>query len=206
MLKLRKSNDLFGSHYFLKSTPTWVLILIYGLLYSMLWIGRWYFEGAGYDVAYSSRFGDMGLAIFILIATNIIKQWYFSPANWMESKAFHFGVALFGFIMSMIYTAATKPQEVMDLWHAIFIVQIFLYLIITILPVYWHYGNNLQKIIGLFLLLIWAGLVIYDGANERLDQRKWIEKNHPEWKFKKREHENNWSLPLGSIFFTILNI
>ena len=102
-MKILILSSLFGSHLFLNAFPLWVYALIYAGFYSFLWIGRWAFEGRGYDVAYSSRFGDIALAIFVIIAANIIQQPNFYPANWMEGKNFHLIVGGISIITSIFY-------------------------------------------------------------------------------------------------------
>jgi hypothetical protein len=46
------------------------------------------------------------------------------------------------------------------------------------------YDGLEQKIAGCILLLSWLRLVKYDYKKERLDQRRWIRKHRPYWKFK----------------------
>lgn len=176
--------DLIGSHQFLSAYPIIVYVLIYFFFYLFLLIGRWISEGRAYDVAYSSKFGDIALAAFVIIAARIIQQPYFHPASWMESKTFHFIVAGISIKAAVVYLLTSKPRYAMDRWHALFVVPVFFYLIATTLPVYYQYASLTQFINGIFCILIWLVLVIYDGKKDRLDQRKWIRKHHPEWKFK----------------------
>lgn len=180
-----KTTILYGSHYFLNAYPIYVYVLIYVFFYSLLWLGRWKFEGRGYDVAYSSKFGDIFLAAFVIIAACTIRQPDFQPSNWMESKIFHLSIAGFSIVASVIYFLFTRPKRVMDIWHALFVVPIFLYLIITTIPVYLQCvdddGSNLFGFIPLF---VWLTLVIYDIKKDRMDQRTWIAKNRPNWRFK----------------------
>jgi hypothetical protein len=188
-----QNSVLVGSHLFLSVCPIRILILIYAVIYSSLWIGRWVFEGRGYDVAHSSKFGDAALATFVITAAWIIKQSDFHPADWMEGRTFHFIIAGISIMTAIIYFLVTRPKREMDIWHAFFVFPVFLYLIATTIPVYWKYlwRDSISAglffaiaFIGIVLLLLWVFLVIDDIKEKRMDQRKWIAKNHPDWKFK----------------------
>ena len=176
--------SLFGSHYFLNAYQLHVYVLIFVFGYLSLLIGRWIFEGKAYNVAYSASWGDAALTGFLVIAAWIIQQQNFIPADWMESIAFHYILISLTALSSIIYFLISTPKQVMDKFHALVIVPLFTYFILSTVPIYVLYGGLVKIIIGFFLLLFWLILVIYDGKNERLDQRKWIMKHHPEWKFK----------------------
>ena len=176
-------NSLFGSHYFLNACPLYVYALIFALGLSLLFIGRKIFEGKAYNVARSGDLGDTGLAGFIILAAWIIQNGNFHPALWMESGIFHSIVIVVSIISAIIYFVTALPYQKMDCWHALLIVPIFLYFIITTIPVY-VYASPAQKIAGFMMLMVWLFTLVYDKKEDRLDQRKWIKKYRPEWKFK----------------------
>jgi len=177
--------SLFGSHYFLSAYPLYVYALIFVFGYLLLLIGRWVFEGKAYNVAFSASLGDAALTGFLVIAAWMIQQQKFIPTDWMENITFHYILICISTLSSIIYFLISTPKQVMDKFHAFAIVPFFTYFILSTIPIYILYGNLMKIVIGFLLLLFWLILVIYDGKKERLDQRKWISKNHPEWKFKK---------------------
>ena len=181
---MTNSISLYGSHSFLNDYSIPFYYLLYAIFYSILWIGRKIFEGRGYDVALSSKFGDVGLATFIIIASYIIQQPDFQPTEWMESRSFNWSMASISISAGMVFLVLVKPKHLVDGWHAIITVPMFLYFIGTTVPVYLYHGTWWQQVIGLFLLLFWLALVIYDAKTGRLDQRKWIKENRPQWRFK----------------------
>ena len=174
--------DLSGGHNFLNAYPLYVYALIYVFFYSLLLIGRWHYEGRAYDIAYSSKFGCLSLAIFVIIGAGIIQQENFHPANWIESRAFHLITIFVSIVVAFIFIFITRPKEKMDRWFALVDLPLLFYFVITVIPIYW-YGNVTQKIVGFLLLLLWLIWVIIDIKNDRLDQRKWLRKNRPNWKF-----------------------
>ena len=175
--------DLVGSHQFLNAFPLYVYALIFVGFYLLLLGGRKLFEGKAYNVARSADMGDAALTFFIILAARVIQKPNFNPAGWMETGIFHWIVAGLSFLV-IIYFLLQKPRHIMDFFHAIVIAPIFFYLIITTIPIYWCYTGIIYKIIGLLLLLAWAALVVYDTKKRRLDQRHWIMKHRPDWKFK----------------------
>ncbi len=176
--------SLFGSHHFLNAYPLYVYALIFVFGYLLLLVGRWLFEGRAYNVARSASWGDASLTGFLVVAAFIIQNQNFAPADWMESKCFHFTLISITFLSSSIYFLISVPKQIMDKFHAFVIVPLFTYFILSTIPVYILYGGLIKIVLGFSLLLLWLTLVISDGKEKRLDQRKWIRKHHPEWRFK----------------------
>lgn len=177
-------NLLIGSHYFLNAYPLYVYPLIFLFGYLILLGGRKLFEGRAYNVSFSASWGCACLTGFLIIAAWIIQQPDCHPVNWMESKYFHFIVMIVSIIFTIVNILSTRPKQIMDKWwFAMFVFPLFIYFVLTTVPIY-LYGSLIQKIAGCDLLLLWLLLVRYDSKKERLDQRRWIRRHHPEWKFK----------------------
>ena len=173
-------DELVGSYWFLNQFPIFVYIVIYVLFYSILLVGRWMFEGRAYDVALSSKYGDMALGAFVVYAASMIKQQDFQTKEFMQDPGFHWIVVIVSIVITLIYIIITKPAREMDIWHGIITVPLFLYLIGTIAPVY-YYASSSELALGVLLIAIWIILVIYDVLSGRMDQRKWIHKNRRKW-------------------------
>ena len=173
---------LYGSHYFLSVYSIYWYALIYLFSFPTLWLGRIIFEGKGYDIAFSSKFGDAAFTAFIVMIAYIVRQPDFHPLPWMESKLFHLMVGGLSMVSAAIYYFVTKPKRVMDIWHALFVFPMFMFLIVTTIPVLWV---SPQFSLGLLLLFVWGVLVVYDIIMGRMDQGKWIKQNLPKWQLKK---------------------
>ena len=172
---------LYGGHAFLRECPTVAQFIIYCILYSALWIGRWVFEGKGYDVAYSSKIGDFGLVLIIMMAAKVLKNPAIHPALWIESPIFHWVIGIGAILAGIIFYLVTRPKYGMDIWHSLVILPLFVYFIISVLPIYILYASHTRQVIALTLLLVWAGLVVYDIKSGRLDQRTWIHRTRDWW-------------------------
>jgi len=178
--------DLIYSHYFLSAYDPIMYVLIYVFSFPLLWLGRWKFEGKGYDIAFSSKFGDAALTAFIILVAYIMRQPDFNPTPWMESKLFHFATIGISITSAIIYFFTAKPKRVMDIWHAVFLFPVFMYLIATTIPIFLCYSFNvsIEFFPGLIFLFVWAVCIAYDIIEGRMNQREWITKNRPNWRFK----------------------
>ena len=177
---------LYGSHHFLNVCPIYIVIIVSVILYSGILILRKIYEGKAYDVALSSMFGDnIFLLAFIIGAGLILKQPNYQPSSWMESPIFHWVVAGCGILASLIYGTITKQIYAGDRYHAFVLFPFYFYLVITCAPVYYDQpGSNWLFVLGIGLLLGWFILVIIDIKFDRMNQRKWIDKNRLDWHFK----------------------
>ena len=185
--------NLYGSYYLLSVCPVWTSMPIYLLLYYLLWFIRRHFEGRGYDVAYSSKFGMPALVTFVILAAWIIQQPDFQPSALIESKIFHLIIIGATVVTTIIYFLITRPKQWGDRWHALVMFPTLLYFVATSIPVYWKYiqltsiNNEFNPFIvsiGFCFLLLWVFLVIDDIKNKRMNQREWISIHHTNWKFK----------------------
>jgi len=168
----------------LAENPVWLtLVILYVATIGILPLGRWLFEGFRYNVALSSKYGDVALIVCVLIAASILKRQPVEP--WLASSTFH-GVAIglsigIGLIAEVLVRANPSLRmgcEIMDVYHNLFIVPLFVYLILAIaIPAIYLYGTGLQKIVSLSLLVAWATLFVYDLHTGRLNQREWLTKN-----------------------------
>jgi hypothetical protein len=146
---------------------------------------RYAYEGRAYDVALSSKIGDICLAGFICIGAYIIKQPQFDPPTWMEGLWFQFGMALFSILCGILCLILIKPEYEGDMYHAIWVIPFFIYFLCITSPVLYLYGNMWQKVLGISFVFVWLLLVIYDIQTGRMEQRKYIARHQYEWQFEK---------------------
>jgi hypothetical protein len=168
--------SLVGIHLILASMPLWATVtILWSITDGVMHLGRDCFEGLGYQVAYSAKFGDVALfgAVFIAITilqrgTVILPEWMESP-NLQLSLYFAFiglGVAVF----SLTYD--TRSAELMDLYHDMIIAPLVLFFAVTLLPVIYYGGTAVEKFWTVCFISIWVILVIVDIKTDRMNQRR----------------------------------
>ena len=177
--------DLHGGHWFLSLFHPYGLYMLSFLMgYLILLGGRKLFEGRAYNIARSADIGDIALTGFVTIGSGIIQQPNFHPAIWMESTFFHSVVTILSVLVIIYFLRPKLARHAMDKFHAIVIAPIFFYFVVTVAPIYWCYGDEIQIFLGALCIFIWVALVVYDTKTGRLDQRQWISIHRPNWKFK----------------------
>lgn len=170
--------EYVGGYYLLATTPWWqtalfLLVFTIGILYP----GRWMFEGRAYNVAFSSNYGDIALTIIVVIGVVILQQGVSLP-SFVRTPNFHVAVGAIAFMIGCALVAKKviyEEGQIMDIYHDIVIVPLFLYLLGILAPVIYFGGTAAEKTFALVLLALWATLVIVDIQTERMDQRRWLE-------------------------------
>jgi hypothetical protein len=174
-------NALSGSHWLFYHTPVWASALIlYVVTLGAMHIGREYFEGLPYQVAYSAQFGDAGLIGAVLIAATILQRGEVALPGWLINGYAHLFIAASSFFIGLVVSGLTiklRSGQVMDIYHDAVIGPMFLYFAATLLPVIYLGGNTTEKAAtGLFVVL-WLALVVYDIKDDRMNQRKWLQRS-----------------------------
>ena len=179
------SIHLVGSFAVLSVCPIWAVAIVLDFLcIDILYIGREAFEGFPYNISKSSQLGDRALIGCALISATILQGRVALPW-WLGSELFQILIAvasiLTGILWQVFVLLKTNNRSVtkMDTYHNVFIAPLFMYLLVTGLPVIYIYGSIHEKgLTGLFILL-WIELVAYDAKNGRLDQCDWLRRNQP---------------------------
>lgn len=171
---------LYGSQKVLSATNPWLAaIVLYVFTIAIAYLGRWLFEGRAYNVAFSSKYGDVALIGCIWIAGSIFHRTRLLPA-WTTSPTFHIAIATLAVAIGIIvgsyaiYESTWAKSEIIDMAHNFLIVPLYLYLLGTTLPVVYFQGTWLQKSATVALLLIWFGLVVFDTKTGRMKQQDWL--------------------------------
>ncbi len=174
--------DLTGSHKFLKITSHWLIFFLLDFFcIEIIAIGREFFEGLYYNVALSSQIGDRALIAYILIASDVLQKRQIR-SSWMQSKIFHIICAMISIGVGITIEGrgviqSGKVGEIMDAYHGLVVMSLFLYFILTTTPVIFVYGTKAQKVAAFFLLLAWLGTFAIDLFTGRLPQREWLQQH-----------------------------
>lgn len=171
---------MVGIYWFLANCPIWATAMIlYFSTLGVIHVGRDYFEGIPYQVAYSAQFGDTLLFGAVLIAATILQQRDGADIPlWFQGLGTQIlvlgGCFLLGFVVCIV-TLKTRSGQKMDMFHDIAMGPVILFLAITLLPVIWNNGTVVEISATAGFILVWAGLTVFDIKHERMDQRKWLQ-------------------------------
>jgi len=171
--RLIMSTNYVGIYRILEAWPIWaVALLLYTVTLGMIFILRDKCEGVFYNTSYSAMLGDGALIVAVLLAAEILKRGGVLP-GWMQLKWLHWVAFLCGVLLGVVWCVVDLPEQWADAYHHIMIAPLLVYLGITLLPVIWVLGTHAEKLATLFMVLLWATLVVYDAKTERLNQRKY---------------------------------
>ena len=169
--------QLVGSHYVLLRLPILASFLILaGITVGVMHVLRDAFEGLGYQVAYSDKFGSWLLIGAVLVATWILKR---GPVLswWLISRAFHASAVLISLVFGFTWWSCVRPTYWGDIYYLLFIAPLLLYLALTLLPVIFINGKRIEKLCVTCFALVQIVLVVIDVTGGRMSQHKWLEEH-----------------------------
>ena len=170
-----------GIYHWLQQSPTWLTFaVLFFFCIGVVPLGRKLFEGTAYNVALSSKWGDIGLICSIVVAARILKR-QTVQVRWFEGLVFPITVLVVGLAIGVCLHIRTMVGHswmfgpVMDAYHNLIVVPLFFFLLALTLPIIWLHGAAIEKALTLISLALWVVLVLYDLKTGRLDQRRWLE-------------------------------
>lgn len=172
---------LQGIYYLLGATPWWVMAtVLYIVTVAVLWPMRWMFEGAAYNVAYSSKYGDVLLIGIIALAQVLMQQKSFElpalAATWWYQPFCMGAAVVVGLVLVFVATPLWRTH-LTDNYHNFFVVGLYVYLLLSVAPVLW---KEPVVFLAAFAMLCSWGLMVYtDAVTGRLDQRPWLKEHDP---------------------------
>jgi hypothetical protein len=117
------------------------------------------FEGMPYQIAYYAQFGYVALAGAFLIAATILKRK--EPLPWWLSFGYvHILTAFVSVCFGVTWWFLDRPAHWGDIYHHLFVAPLFLYMVLTLLPVILINGTKVEKFWALCFALSWATLLI----------------------------------------------
>ncbi|MEK7612772.1 MAG: hypothetical protein AAB449_01335 [Patescibacteria group bacterium] len=168
--------NLWASHYVLAVAPLWLTAaVLYFFTIAVLYLGRAVFEGMSYNVALSSKFGDVGLIMIVLIGATILQRDGLYLPHWASGAGSHGALAFCAAAIGITIFIVVWSEQVMDNYHHMIIVPLFLYLLASVAPVIYLNGTRLEQWGSMVLLAIWLALLGLDAYTGRLEQRAWLE-------------------------------
>ncbi len=169
-----------GSHLIFSTYPIFAGLALYAVTVLVLWPMRLVFEGAAYNVAFSSKFGDAALCGFAATAGLMLVRGVAMP-EWALSLDFHLicaGVAMGVGVGIALFVVPIWRSQVTDAYHNLFVVSVYVYLVLTMAPVYFYVGPAAIAL-GSAYIIVWILLLRDDAAENRLEQRAWLKEHEP---------------------------
>ena len=154
-------------------------ILVFSLM--LIPFGRGIFEGFEYQVSRSAMPGDLFLVTVVLFAMDLLKRASFVLAIFDHHLWLQWTVLFIAFIFGVCFSVKTldaRDGQLMDVYHDIVIVPLFLSLAIFLLPVIFMNGKVIDIIFSLCLILLWLLLLMFDLDSGRLNQREWLREHY----------------------------
>jgi len=166
---------------FLYDFPLWGLfLLLISLAISVLLITRGKWEKVNYNFSICSSIGDSFLIAAILMATEILKRDGVVP-EFCNLPEYQLAWLIISIMAGLTLAArghliSGKWGKGTDLYHNLFIVPMFIFLLATTYPITYYQGSPQEKLSALLLLIAWLLTLLFDLATGRLDQRSWARK------------------------------
>jgi|GEM_PF-3945839 len=179
--------NLYGTYWILSTFPVLVTISIIVIAcICMLPVGREFFEGLGYNTSLAAQIGDVFLGLIIMITAMVLQRNPVLP-GWVVSGYFQFVMFDLAALIAVIAIIMPAPM-VMDKFHNVFVVPLFVYFLTTSAPVLYYGGTTQEWCVGLNCFGIWIALLIFDAATGRLPQQQYLYEHHgirlPAWEGK----------------------
>ena len=166
--------NLHGVYGVLVILPIWATALIlYIVTQGVLFILRDRREGLYYNTSYSAILGDGALIVVVLMAAEILQRGGTSLPTWGQSGHFHLLAIIAAIFVGVFWFMVDVPEQWGDRYHHLVIAPLLCYLGITLIPMVYLNGSNFEVVATACLILLWAGLVVYDAKTHRLDQRNY---------------------------------
>lgn len=141
-------------------------------------------EGTSYTASKSSFPGIPILIGCALMAVPIIQRGV-HISHRLSDGWYHFVCFLLAICWAVVaQILATKQSRwtpkvtAADTYHNVVAAPLQLFLLLALTPVVWMYGSTREVLTMVLLFAVWLGLLAYDWATGRLDQRKWMRDNY----------------------------
>jgi hypothetical protein len=173
---------MHGIYWLLSTLPIWATFSILMSILLAIPVGRDVVEGLPYNVSYSSMVGDVSLVVGVIIATTVLQRGpIFTPA-FVGPGYVHWVIFFTAAVVGMfvyLSTAEERDASLMDAYHDMIVVPMFITLAITLLPVVYLNGRAEEKWATAASIILWGWLVAFDIKFDRLNQWKWLTQNGP---------------------------
>lgn len=170
--------NFVGIHWILASTPIWFTVVILWLCTDgVIHLMRDKFEGLGYQVSYSAKFGDAGLIAAVLIAATILQRTGTYVPTWLQSGLSQIGILAICIALGLAVSVKTldaRSGKTADVYHDVIIAPAILFFAITLMPVVWYNARWYEASFVIIAIVAWGWLVRIDIAGNRLNQRQWL--------------------------------
>lgn len=174
-------DNFVGIHLILASLPLWAtVIILWSITDGIMHFGRDRLEGIGYQIAFSAKYGDVGLFGAVFIAATILQRGTIILPGWMmnsNQQLSLFVILVFVGAVGSFLTMKSRSGEIMDVYHDFIIAPMILFFAIMLLPVIYLGGTAVEKFWTVCFIFIWVICVAIDVKCDRMNQRRWMERH-----------------------------
>lgn len=171
------STGYAGVFKILAETPMWTIVLVFlviGTSLGLAFIIGDRTNGIYFNTSYSSVVGDLCLSVILLIGVTVLQRGEPLPA-WMLQTGVHLGLVVLALAIGyVINTKAPAPYAWSERYHSFVVVPFYIVMLPLMTLAIIYGGTEVEKKAALALLVSWLALVVYDFADGRIDQRKWV--------------------------------
>ena len=171
----------FGAYRYLSKWPIWGTSAILLSFLAVIPLGRSVLDGFLYNVSFSSMVGDpIGLVSAVLIVATVLQRGpVYIPRcmeKFLQNNWAHLMFAVVSFLVGVILHLSTASHGVtlMDTYHDIFIMPLFIYFGIILIPIMCFNGTKKEKLLFLGCIILWSVLFIVDINNNLMNQHVWL--------------------------------
>lgn len=172
----------FGIYSLLSKRPIWETSAILLSILAVIPIGKSVLDGFLYNISFTSIVGDpIGLVTALKIVIVVLQRGPVYVPQHMEKflknsrmhwlfafLSFSFGVALH------LLMAAFHGVTLMDTYHDLVVLPMFIYLGITLIPVMCFNGKRKEKFFFWGFITLWLSLYLVDVNNNLMFQHMWF--------------------------------
>jgi hypothetical protein len=158
----------------LAALPVWgISLVLWFVTVEVIRLGRWRFEGLGYNLALSSTIGDLLLTASIAMNAEILHRTGELP-TWLASRSLQEFCLAVAVVASIVGIAKMHGQQKMDTYHDVVVMPLYIYLIGITALIPFVSGYGYEKLAEVMLIGGWLVLVLADQKRGVLAQKKWL--------------------------------
>jgi len=193
----------FGIYRYLTSHPVWETSAILLSILAVIPLGRSVLDGFLYNLSFTSNLGDqVGLVMATSIVITVMQR---EPVvnvpqklqKILQNSRAHWVFAFVSFLVGVtvhFLLVMSRTISLMDTYHDLFILPLFFYFGITLIPIMIYNGSKKEKLFFWGFIGLWLMLCLVDINDNLMYQHMWFYSHIHRWKSINYIDWSNWRL------------